>query len=62
MTKRKELSRGSPPPTGSKPPVASGQGTRLANRRLMATDPNREQFPPTESFPIRQNARMAGVE
>lgn len=38
-----------------------GSGQTFVDRNIAATDPNKEQFAPTEADPIKLHHRMAGI-
>jgi hypothetical protein len=42
--------------------VGAAQGARFVDRNLLAVDPMKEQFEPTDGEPIHGHKRMAGVE
>ena len=54
MTQRKKYKS-----YGKKLGKAAGAGT-LKDHNIAATDPNKQQFEPTEKHPVRQHVKMAG--
>lgn len=39
-----------------------GEGQKFRDRNLMGVSPLKEQFEPTDSDPIRQHKKMAGMD
>lgn len=44
-----------------KMPRGNDEGGKFVDRNLMAVNPLREQFEPTDAEPVRQHAKMAGA-
>ena len=57
---KQKMSKSYQSKSGYRSPKQTGTPGRFKDRDIAGTDPNKEQFAPTDAEPIRQHARMAG--